>query len=1329
MSFRQSRGYKVLLIVLSLACLAGTAFIGYLTFFSSGGSERGLKAAENSYQKGEAAIANNPQEAALRFDEAVIAAENGLKAYAGETKDKPRTDEQKKTEGKLNWALAKALRDRAFAKAKQDGKPIDEAEDATTKQKYRSYYSIPDQNDRAKALTHLYIASDLLPNEPELLLDATRAALSSVPLNWQLVERLMKENLKANPKDPRANYFVAKFEFDQPQADSGVWTSRPADKKDKDRMEEALKYLQQAEENKAPYWRTAHLRAEILSHQLAGMKDPTSRTATAKADDLDRLLFGPGGALDKAVRGEEMTTLSAYDGTGLIALHTIAMQRAVAATAADKREKVKRVAANAVTVVGLLAESKTGANYLPQAGETALDLLLEAKRVLKPLDTAWWKAVTGEAETLFAKYPAAASQPGAVGKRAELAADTAAAMKVLSEGIEAARQAKAPPEQMSALLTDLANLKLLTNAPAAEVAALVAELRGLNTKQNPGRVSYLEGVLAERQGKLAAARQHYNRVFDDKEVKPDGTLAFITHLRLGPVCLAAGQPSAAVGHLAVVADKLKGGGFTAEEKAWLDQSGISADEVIALQAVAAVRVGLEGIAGAARSRPGEPLSGDLKKRTEDNVNRFIKAIRPQTTAERTARLALAEFVMAVRDRNAADKLLADLAADFPSDVTVLRTSIARILLPEEGKKEPDAAAVGRADVRIDQFLKANPDSRPGKLFKAEWLIRTRRPEEAITFLNKPENFPDQDDVVKRLLGGALLQAGNREEAKKVLGQLSPDVGVELAVIQAAGNKEEMEKGLKSALGKFENGGLLRLYDGVLKMNDGKYEEAAREFRAAGEFTAVGPAAAALLQRALIAYAGADRKKALPFIHALIAETPDQPGLYQAAALAAKYADDIGRPADQWEQAKTMYAAANKWAVLVSGTSQPPEAVGMVKVAYHELAGAPLLARQEAVRVLAVKPKYAPALIYLAQSHLYGPNPDLAEAKRYIDQANAEAKADNPAPSLLEGAWLERSGKPDEAAKLYERMLTQYAGNPTPYARLVELAAKAKKPGEAVSWAKKWLEKMPNDPGAITELIRRLAEAGEDDTAAKAADDWGKEQLDRAKAELAAVKPPLAADDVAKRLAGLRAGVNLATASGFFRANKFAEAKKRVDAVLKDDPQSGVARMMAGDIAMATKDWDTAEKVYREHLKKVPDDYIAANNLAWMLSEHKNNPAEALQLLDFARLSGNDTPVAPERLPPDFLDTYGRVYLKLNDKSQWDAMVKMFETAVKRYSDDPRLYRLLGEGYAAQGVNSKAVVSLTRAIELADSPAVVNVPDDQKAEAKKAAEAAKAKLGK
>ena len=1326
MSFRQSRGYKIFLVVLSLACLAGAGYLAYRTFFAAGGSAAKLQAAEKSQQQGEAALDANPQDAALRFDEAAVSAEAGLNAYVGELEGKTPDAEQKKVEGKLNWALAKALRDRAYAKAKQEGKPLNEQTDSTTGKPYRNFLAIPDDKDRGKALGCLLKASVLLPDNPDVILEATRVVLTVQPLNWAEVERLMKETIKLNPNDSRANYFLARYEFDQPESDGGVLVPRADAKKEKSRVEDALAYLDKARENKVPYWRERHLRAEILAYDLAMAKAKNSNTAKAKADKLDELLFDKGGALEKAARGEEMTALSAYDGNGILALHRMAMDRATDAPADPA--KVKRVVENALATAGELAEAKTGGPFVPAAGELVLDLLIDARRALKPADPDWWKKVTADAETFLTKHPTAASRPGVVGKRTQLAGDTASAVKVLTDGVEAGRKAKLPPEQMSDLLAELANLKLLANEPAAEVQPLIAELRALDARQVKARVDYLEGVMAERQGKLAQARKLYELVLDDKEAK-NTPLAFLATLRLGPICLALSDPSAATRHLGVVADRLAGGGgLTAEEKAWAEQAADGRDEIVAMQAVAAIRSGVERIQLEARRNPGKPVPGELKTQTERAFQQITKDLRAPSKADRTARLALAEFLLAARDTAGADKLLGSLATDYPDNVAVLRTSVARIVLPEEGKKEPDPTAVGRADVRIDQFVRANPDSKAGKLFKAEWLIRTRRAGEAVEFLKRADTFPDPDNAVKRLLAGALLQAGQREEAQKVLAQLPADLGVELAIIQAAGSKEEMEKGLKSALGRYENNGLLKLYDGVQKLSAGKHEEAAREFRAAAEFTAVANAANALLQRTLIAYAGADRKKAAPFIHALIQEQPTQPGLYQAAALVAKYADDVGQPADQWGAKKTMYAAVNQWAVLSAGAGVPAEAVGMMKVTYHELAGNTPLARQEAARVAAAKPNHVPALLYLAQSHLFGPSPDLAEAKKYIDKANAEAKADNPAPGLLEGVWLERSGKPDEAAKLYERMMTQYAGHPAPYARRVELAAAAKKPGEAVSWARKWVEKSPADTAATTELIRRLAEAGEEDTAVKTADDWAKGQLDKAKADLAAAKPPPPADQQEKRMAAVRAGVNLVTASGFFRAGKYPEAKKRVDAVLKDEPESGVALMMAGDIAMASKSWDEAERLYRQLLAKAPENFIAANNLAWVLAEHKNNPAEAVKLMDVARLSGNDTPVAAERLPADFLDTYGRVYLKLQDKSKFSAMREMFEAAVRRYTDDPRLFRLLGEAYLAVGDNTRGTVALDKAIALASDPAVKSVPEDQKAETKQAAEAAKAKLG-
>lgn len=1340
MSVRQSRGYKIFLVLLSLVCLAGAGYLGYITFFAAGGSGKSLAAAEDSYGKGEAALEGNPAEAFKKFDEAIVYAERGLNAFADETAKKTLDDAQKKVEGKLNWVYARALRDRAYAAAKQDGKPLSEPTDTTSGKTYRAVLSMPDADEpqkvaKRRAVDGLMRASELLADDPQVVLEATRVALVGQPLNWAVVERLMRDTLKFSPNDSRANYFLARYEFDQPQTENGVWVPRPAEKKDKERVKDALKFLDKAVENKVPYWRAVHLKGEILAFEVeAAAKAKNDGTAKAKGQELDALLFDKGGVLEKAARGEEMAALSSYDGNGVLFLHLIALERATQGT--PDPAKVKRVAENAVAAGKQLAESKTGGPFIAGAGEVMLDSLLAARRVLRPMDPVWWKEVTGQAEEFLNKYPVVNTRVGVVGKRTQLAPDPDSAEKMLVAGLEAARKQKVPPSEMSDLLAELANLKLLTNDPAAEVEPIIRELRQLDVKQVKARVDYLEGVLAERQGRLAQARKLYQTVLDDKDAKGT-TLAFLASMRLGPVCLATGDPASAARHFGIVADRVAGvGGLTAEERAWAEQATAGRDEVIALQAVATVRAKVEQIQSEARRNPNKPVPVELKQQTERAFEQITKDLRPPSKADRTARLALAEFELAAGDKVATDKLLASLATDYPDDLNVLRATVTRIVTPGEGKKTPDQAAIEQADKRIDQFVRANPQSKAGKLFKAEWLLRSRRPGDAVEYLKT--SFTDPDDVVKRLLAGALLQTGQREEAQKVLAQLPPDLGVDLAIIQAAGSKEEAEKGLKSAIDRYENNGLLKLYDGMQKLNAKKYEEAAREFAAAGEFTAVSTAANSLLQQTLIAYAAADRKKAAPFIHTVIAEHPTQIGLYQAAALVAKYTDDIGTPADQWGPKKTMYAAVNQWANLSTSVGVPPETVGMMRVAYHDMAGAPLAARQEAIKALANKPAYVPALLYVAQSYMFGPSPDLTEAKKYIDRANAVPESTNPAPVLLEGAWLERSGKTDDAAKLYERMMTQYPTVPAPYARRVELAAAANKPGEAVSWARKWVEKMPNDASAITELVRRLAEAGEDDTAAKTGDDWIKQRIDTVTADLNKRTPPPPADKKEKELAAVRAAVNLAVAVGFSRAKKYPEAKKRVEAVLKDDPDSGTALIIAGDVAMAAKNWDEAEQVYRRRLGKAPEDFVAANNLAWVLAEYKNNPAEALKLLDAARLSGNDTAVAAERLPADFLDTYGRVCLKAGQKliddkqpekakEQFVAMRQMFEGAIKRYIDDPRLYRLLGEAYLAVGDNTRALATLNAAIKLADDPTVKTVPDDQKAEAKKAAEAARSKM--
>jgi Tfp pilus assembly protein PilF len=1341
MSLRQSSGYKAVLVLASIACLIGAGYIGYKTFIVKGGSAAELKAAEQAFARGNDALGSNPQEATVRFHEATLLAEKGLNGLGDDIKKGVPEEERKANEGKLNYLRAQALRDHAYAKAKADGKPLDDGTDGSTGEKYRSYTNIKEADPRQTAILALRKAFELMPENPDVIRDLTRVELSRLPLDWPVVEPLLRNTIKLKPEDARAHYFLAKFEFEQPSASAG-WAPTPADKRDAERVGQVRDHLEQAKKHGSPYWRTALLEAELLAWQLDDAKKSKNKSAIdSRRQALDALLYGEKGALAKAIRGDHFTALSLYDVAGIFGVHAVALHTALGleSGSADRVSKLKQASESLVATAGVFCKAKGSEQYVEAAGEHLVEGLVAVRPTLVSADPAGWAKILGGARDFLKEFPKAESRPTTKLKLASLKLDDAAvnptqkkemeqdAIAGLEAGLKAAMEQKLPPEQLVDYHATLAMTKLLNNRPAAEVEGHVVELKKVSAPQLRAKIGFIEGVLAERQGKLEVARKLLEGVTNDKDAK-NTPLAFYAIARLAAITLVTGDANAASGYLNQVADVMKQPQkLDPSTRAWLEQSASSVDEVTALQVKATVGAGLQRIERMKREQPNQPIPVEVIRPVAEAAERLAKPLRAPTTADRTARLAIATFYLAVNQGALAEKSLATLATDYPDSVEVLRASVAQLAMTETGKKELDETTKAKVDDRIQQFLKANAASRAGKLFWAEWLSRTKRSQQAADFLRDPKNFPDPDPVVSRLLANALFNAGDREEARKILGGLTPDPTVDLMLVRAAATKEESEKGLQSALTKYENNGMLRLYDAASKMNQNKFDEAIREFRAAKEYSQVKAAATAGLTRALIGYAGSDPNKALPVIHGMITESPEEAGLFQAAALGALYTDDIGLPNDQWGAKKSMYAAVNRWEQLAIKAGDPATTVGLTKAQYHTLAGNPTLARQEAIRVSGKNPNHVPTLLFLTESFLA--ERDFDQAQKYLDRANTEAKADDPTPALLEGAVLEGKGDLDAAAKLYERLMTQYAGNPAPFARRIAVATAQQKPGDALMWANKWVEKSPTDPSAILEQVIQLAKADpKSDAAVKKADEFVAKQVEAGEAQLKAAKPAPTPENAAKFRSLVRGTVMLQTATAFSRARNFPEAKKRVDVVLKEMPDSPAALLIAGDIAMIEQKWDDAAAVYQKRLDTDKRDFIAANNLAWVLAEKKNNPTGALKLVSDVRASRGGKPVGAERLPADFLDTIGTVYLKLNDANKFPEMRDTFEGAVKRYPTDPRMHSFLGQAYAAIGDNTNAVKSLKTAVRLASDPTVKAVSAGQKEEAKKAAEAALKKFG-
>jgi predicted Zn-dependent protease len=97
---------------------------------------------------------------------------------------------------------------------------------------------------------------------------------------------------------------------------------------------------------------------------------------------------------------------------------------------------------------------------------------------------------------------------------------------------------------------------------------------------------------------------------------------------------------------------------------------------------------------------------------------------------------------------------------------------------------------------------------------------------------------------------------------------------------------------------------------------------------------------------------------------------------------------------------------------------------------------------------------------------------------------------------------------------------------------------------------------------------------------------------------------------------------------------------------------------------ACRDYEGAERIYRDLLRREPNNAAAMNNLAWLLAERDNKGAEALTLVERAIEFAGPT--------ADFLDTQASILLVL-DRPR-DA-VKKLEDAIEQMPTGSRYFHL------------------------------------------------------
>lgn len=1342
MSMRSSAIYRGTLWFLTLLCLGAAGYIAYLTFWSSGSPARLATRAAQVYDQGQAAESEkNWDLARQRYDESRLLAQKGLDALQKLAENRKISESEYKTLlGELNWIKARAIRDFHYAQAASEGKPLREFPDPVARDTFRPFPLIPDADDRVEAVTAVRIASGMLKSDkPDLLREALRMELTLTPIHWKYAEPLLREALKQDPNDPRAHFFLARYEFDQPREDDITPTGDRH--KSSERVQLAREHLEQAKKKSVQYWRIAGLEAEILDWmvRMGEARRLKPKEHALAAQQLEELLFAlPDGAVARAARGEKFENFGNADGQGLVQLLRIAQSHALehARRPNGGIDRLRQVVQAALEVARKMQAEENLRPFLAQMLGTLAEMAASAQPLLHRADPAAWKQFSQAVEQMLAEAPAGLiSAPQAKRQLALLRVNEAIlalrqqdaarhrdlllqAQKMLEEALQQAEAAKLPAAQLDEFHYDLADLKIKAGARRDELAPLLKRLEASSNPSIRARVQFLEAVLLEREGKLERARKLLEPLAAGKT---DPRLAVRAQMLLANLSMALNDPAAALGYLRSVEpafDTLDD--LPALDRSWMEDLTGGRDLVRALMVQANLAAALQAAVRHRQTNPQQPVPASLIAGYIDAARELIKKLRPPSEADRVARLSLAEFYLRVDQREEAEKLLAALAADYPDSIDVLRARCRLLALPKEpasGSLDPNGVAA--ADTLIRRFLKDYPADRAGRLFYAEWLLLTQRTDRAIEYLKDPANFPPGDAVAQRLLGLAYLRAGQREEAQRLLSSLPHDPNLDLLLIQMAASREAGGQRLQEALKRYENQGRFRIYEAISNLQDNQLEPAIRGFASALEFSEVRRAARSGLLLAFSLYLQTQPSKARDLALQYLSELPEEISLYLVAADAALLLEDVGEPADRWEAAKTMYAALNKWeeAALKQGMSRPE--IALTKARAHLLAGYPERARREALNSLAQNPTHGPTLLLLTELSLVPPA-DLARAKEYLAAAQKHAANDTRLP-YIEARVAEASGDREAAIAIYRKLVQERPNDPLPRSLLVAALEASGQTEAALAEARRWANDQPEQLDAVAAQIRLLTARQANNEATALADRFIQQQLNALQKRLEQLQPPLPPPEREQRLQTARDRLQLAFASAFHHGGNSDEAVRRARTVLQHEPNHLGALLLLGQIALERQQWDEAMAAYNAILKQQPRHFVAGNNLAWILAEKLQQPERALAIVqEIWKERPGLKPVAPERLPAEFLDTLGVIYSKLRRSDLYPEMRAIFEAAVRRYPVDPRMYLYLAHAQAALGERSAALENYEAAIRLASNNCPLP-PDQVKAILREATE--------
>lgn len=714
------------------------------------------------------------------------------------------------------------------------------------------------------------------------------------------------------------------------------------------------------------------------------------------------------------------------------------------------------------------------------------------------------------------------------------------------------------------------------------------------------------------------------------------------------------------------------------------------------------------------------LKGDLLRATKKPVEaaaiyREVLQIDPRHTG---ARLALAGIAIA---DNKLDEARREVDAALKVTPGNLQARYTEALIDFREKKTEIARD------HLAAVLKAAPGFVPALLLGGSIEYALGNLQTAESHLNKVIKAAPNNLYALRLLAATQLRLGRPDDAARTLApalkSANPDAGVLVVAGEIALAKKDFSQAstyFEQAVQRNPDSAAIRTELGISRLAEGDNRAMADLQTAAGMEGANSRADNFIILNHL-------KKKefdaALTSIAALEKKQPTSPLTwnYRGAAYLGK--QDMTRARDSFSQAlkidPAFFPAAANLAQLDLKDKQPSAArqrfEGILKAdpkhlnAMLALADLALLNKDEKTYVSwlekaaaahpeALQPRLALARYQLAKGDK---NKALATAREAVN-----AQPDNPAALELLGTTQLALGDTTNALGSYRKLVERQPGQPAPLVKLATAKIVAKDLVSARKTLQDALRIQPDFMEAQLMLGGVEIQSSRFDDAQKLAKQVQQQKPDNPAGFVLEGDTAFARKDFPAALAAFERAQKLHPSGAllvrqlqvFNATQRPEEGEKRLAAWLAAHPQDAQIRAALAENLIKRKQYKAAAEQYLILNKSNPNNLLVLNNLAWSLSESKDNRA-----LGFAEQA---LKLKPEN--PAVMDTLGWIVVQ---QGQTQRGIKLLQQALTKAPDVAEIQFHLAQAFALSGDRIRAMSELDRLLTSS-----VAFPQEQEARA-------------